>query len=101
MLECIAAFVALNTLPIVFPLALRNKEMNSGNNNKQSSSSSQTTATSGRDVERFSLDDESSSFDEEQEDQNDAASFSFDEIPFLGTWLLCGGANPGRQVYEE
>jgi hypothetical protein len=91
MLECLAAFVALNTLPIVFPLALKSKDMNHGKHNGGT--------VAKKKKERFSLtdDDNSSSFNEEEEDEHHAAS-GFDEIPFLNAWLLCG-ANPG-QVYE-
>jgi hypothetical protein len=80
MFECIAAFVALNTLPIVFPLAL-SKEMNC--------EKSSLTATGA--VMEFSLDGDSS---DEEEENNKA----FGEIPLLDAFLLCG-ASPG-QVYE-
>jgi hypothetical protein len=80
MFECIAAFVALNTLPIVFPLAL-SKEMNG----------EKSSLTKSGAVMEFSLATDSS-------DEEEGNNMGFGEIPFLGALLLCGAS--AGQVYE-
>jgi hypothetical protein len=89
MLECIVAFVALNTLPIVFPLAL-SKEMN-GKKWSQTPSA----ASSGA-VKEFYLDDDDDDDDSFAEEENTRNTI-FDETPFLNVFLC--NASP-RQVFD-